>query len=113
LYCYKVSSKPRVFPKKKAGLFCHNKPINTANRSKQMNQTYTIASEQGNIAITRRDAHANGHVVEFKEVAMRDGSYVGFSRNSIKPNWVKCTWGKMAAKRFQWAKAAADQYFAN
>jgi hypothetical protein len=78
-----------------------------------METTFTITSENGNMAIIRKDSHADGSVVESKAVAMRDGSYVCFSRNDRRPNWKKFSWGAMAAKRFGWQKEAADAYFAN
>ena len=77
-----------------------------------MQTTYTIASEQGNIAITQTDSHDDGRKIEWKQVAMRDGSFVGFTRSNYRPNWRKDSWGKMAAKRFAWTKEAADAYFA-
>ena len=78
-----------------------------------MQTTYTIASEQGNIAITRTDSHEDGRVIEWKSVAMADGSFVGFSRTNYRGNkWRKYSWGDMAAKRFACAKEAADAYFA-
>lgn len=76
-----------------------------------MEITYNIASEQGNIAITRTDNHGEGRFVEWKQVAMRDGSFVGYTRTERNTKWKKDSWGKMAAKRFAWAKEAAEQYF--
>ena len=78
-----------------------------------MKITYTIASETGNIAITRTDLHDDGRTIEWKQVAMRDGSFVGFTRSNYRPNWRKDSWGKMAAKRFAWAQKAANEYFSN
>ena len=76
-----------------------------------MQQTYTIASEKGSLAIIRTNTYEDGSFVEFKQVANRDGSFVGFRRNSRRTEWRKDSWGKKAAERFQWVKEAADAYF--
>ena len=75
-----------------------------------MQITYTIASEQGAIAVSRKDMHEDGRIVERKQVAMRDGSFVGFTRNEKKTEWRKDSWGKMAEMRFFMAKEAAKKY---
>ena len=77
-----------------------------------METTYSIASENGSIAIVQTNIHADGSFVSSKYVANRDGSFVSFTRNSRRTNWRKFSWGDMAAKRFGWAKESAEKYLA-
>jgi hypothetical protein len=84
-----------------------NTHIAANNPEQNMNTTtYTIASENGEMVITKK---FNGR--ETKYVAYRDGSFKAFSKNA-RGVWCNFSRGAMAAKRFGWEKKAADEYFA-
>jgi len=68
--------------------------------------TYTVATENGDMVITNKFGDK-----ETKYVAYRDGTFKGFSKNA-RGVWCNFSRGAMAAKRFGWAKKAADEYFA-
>lgn len=76
-----------------------------------METTYTIASQNGSIAVTCTNVHADGRVVSSKYVANRDGSFNAFSLKS-SGKWAKFSRGAMAAKRFGWMKQRAEEWFA-
>ena len=76
-----------------------------------METTYTIASEQGDMTITRTDRHDAGFVVSSKFVAHKDGTFTSYSLKK-SGKWAKFSWGEMAAKRFGLAKESADKFFA-
>lgn len=75
-----------------------------------METTYTIASEQGNIAVTCTNAHADGRVVSSKYVANRDGTFTAY-RLKESGKWANFSRGAMAAKRFGWVKQRAEEWF--
>jgi hypothetical protein len=77
-----------------------------------MQTTYTIASENGNMAIVCTNTYEDGSFVSWKHVANKDGTFVAFRRNDRHTGWRKFSWGDMAAKRFSWAKTSAAEYFA-
>jgi hypothetical protein len=78
-----------------------NKPERNMNT-----HTYTVATENGDMVITNKFGDQ-----ETKYVAYRDGTFKGFSKNA-RGVWRNFSRGAMAAKRFGWAKKAADEYFA-